>query len=131
MMPPHPSVSPLDSPHTTAANDRPEYRSLSEIARRLPPNRGAKPVHAATLSRWITKGVWTKTGQLIKLQARRFPAGWRTTDQWVEEFLEAYTAAELGNQPPAGEPSTPMLRTVLERRRAHQRAKAELKAAGF
>ena len=100
------------------------YRSLSQVARRLPPNRGNKPVHPATLTRWILEGVVLSDGSRIKLRAVRFPSAWLTTDTWVEDFLEAITADRMGEKPapiPARERN---IRTPAKRRREQQARKA-------
>ncbi len=104
------------------------YRSLSQIARRFPPNKGDKPVHPATLTRWILEGCALSDGSRLKLRAVRFPAGWRVTDQWVDEFLEAITTSRLAGNLVTSQTS---IRTPAKRRRDHRRAKGELKAAGF
>jgi hypothetical protein len=78
-----------------------DYRTLSEVARRFPPNRPDKPVHRQTLKRWIEQGIRTLDGGRVKLRAVRFPAGWRTTDEWVKDFLAALTADRVGGAKPA------------------------------
>jgi hypothetical protein len=70
----------------------PEYISPAQIARRLPPNKGSKPVHAATIIRWITHGVRAADGSRIALRAVRLPGGWKSTWEWVEDFIERLTA---------------------------------------
>ncbi len=106
------------------------YRSLQQIARRLPPNKASKPCHPATLSRWILAGIGLKDGSRVKLRAVRFPAGWRTTDEWVDEFLEAITAARTEDKLTVGQHGA-TVRSPAKRRRDHKRAKGELKADGF
>jgi hypothetical protein len=104
------------------------YRSLSQIARRFPPNKGDKPVHPATLTRWILEGSALSDGSRVKLRAVRFPAGWRTTDDWVNEFLEAITTNRFEGKLVTSQSS---IRKPVERRRSHAKAKKELKASGF
>ncbi len=74
-------------------------------------------------------GTALSDGSSLKLRAVRFPAGWRTTDEWVEEFLEAITADRTGDRP------TPVqhfkIRSPSEQRRSHERARRELKSFGF
>jgi hypothetical protein len=105
------------------------YRSLQQIARRFPPNKADKAVHPATLTRWILKGIPLSDGSRVKLEAVRFPAGWRTTDEWVDDFLEALTAARTESKLTSGR--TGAVRSPAKRRRDYSRAKRELKAAGF
>jgi hypothetical protein len=110
--------------------DRPNvYRSLRQIARRFPPNKADKAVHPATLTRWILKGIPLSDGSRVKLEAVRFPAGWRSTDEWVDDFLEALTAARTESKLTSGQ--TGAVRSPAKRQRDYSRAKRELKAAGF
>jgi hypothetical protein len=115
-------MSSVDQAETT-----PVYRGLSQMTRRLPPNRGSKPVHVATVTRWILKGCRASDGSQIKLRATRFPSGWRTTDQWVEDFLEAITRDRTRRQ---GRQSD-SFRTPFGRLRDIERAERDLSAAGF
>jgi hypothetical protein len=106
---------------------RPTYLSLAQVVRRFPPNRDDKPVHVATLTRWILKGCRATDGSQTKLHAVRFPAGWRTTDEWISEFLEAITRDRLGQ--PGIRPE--MIQTSARRRRDIERAERKLDAAGI
>lgn len=103
------------------SNAQPAYINLNQARRRLGPGRAGRPVHVGTLVRWITIGV----GSGIKLRAVRLPGGWRTTTEWLNEFVEATTAARLGR---FVEPAT---RNPAERRRSHEAADRELAEAGF
>jgi hypothetical protein len=82
------------------ATSPPAYCTLSEIARRFPPSRADRPVHPQTLKRWITEGIRLSNGQRVRLHAVRFPIGWRTTDAWVDQFLEALTSDRVGSAKP-------------------------------
>jgi hypothetical protein len=113
-------------PSTAQTEIVPVYRSLAQFARRFPWNKESRPVHVATLTRWILKGCRASAGTRIKLRATRFPAGWRTTDEWVAEFLDALTADRAGLAAPA-----PSSRAPDRRRRDIERAERELAAAGF
>jgi hypothetical protein len=125
-----PERTPKHSPHHEP--DRPvTYRSLSQVARRFPPNKGDKPVHPATLTRWILEGIALSDGSRVKLRAVRFPAGWRTTNEWVDDFLEAMTAARTADRLTVGRARNGFIRTPAKRRRDHKRAKGELKRSGF
>jgi hypothetical protein len=103
------------------------YRSLSEVAKRFPANKTDRPVHVATLTRWVLVGVKLSVGRRLKLRAVRFPGGWRTTDAWVEEFLSAITADRMGDD--ATLPET--IRTPAKRRRELARVDRDLSKAGF
>lgn len=105
----------------------PELLSLPEVARKLPPNRGSKPVHPATLTRWIRRGVLSSDGKRIRLKAMRLPGGWRTTPEWVNRFLERITSDRIE----ASGDDASEIRSPSERERASTRARQELKASGF
>jgi len=71
--------------------ERPRLRSLSEAADQFPPSRNGRPVHVATLTRWITDGVRGREGEHIRLKAKRLPGRWVVTDEAVAEFIDALT----------------------------------------
>ncbi len=71
------------------------YKSLSEIADSLASNRKGKTVNVLTVSRWIKRGCRDVAGRVIRLQARRYPDGWRVTERAVEEFFEQLTKNAL------------------------------------
>jgi hypothetical protein len=112
----------------TIAPDASIYRSLSHAARRFPPSKTDRPVHTATLTRWIVKGVRSASGAIVKLEARRFPGGWKVTDQAVEEFLDKLTAAAL-DHPQAGGAET--VRTSTQRQRENECVDRACAAAGI
>jgi hypothetical protein len=105
------------------------YRTLSHVARRFPPNKGNRPVHPSSLTRWILDGIRLSDGSRIRLRGVRFPSGWRNTDEWIEDFLESLTAARTCSRLMAGR--TGSLRSPARRQREHLRAKRELKTSGF
>jgi hypothetical protein len=43
---------------------------LSELAKRLPAVRGTKPPHRATLYKWATKGLKSRSGQCVRLETQ-------------------------------------------------------------
>ena len=71
------------------------YKSLTEIAEILPSIKHNKKLSEASLTKWITLGVRDMSGQLVRLEARRFPGGWKLTEQAVEEFLAKLTKTAL------------------------------------
>jgi hypothetical protein len=95
---------------------------LSAAARRLPPLRGGRPVHAATLCRWIITGIRGPDGGRVRLEAVRVGGAWMTSLEALERFLAALSAR-------AGDATAP--RTPGQRRRASEAAAKELKAAGI
>ena len=98
-----------------------------EIARQIPSSRNGKPVHVATIGRWREPGVRAKNGSRIKLRCVRFPGGWRTTVEWVRQFLDAVTLDRSGEAAPTPAP----IRLSARRRREIERAKRELAEAGY
>jgi hypothetical protein len=90
---------------TTITTESP-YLSLQQAARRIPPTKGERPCHTATITRWIVKGVRSADGGTVKLQARRFPGGWKVTAEAIEEFLSRLTNTALNETEPADIPTT-------------------------
>src|SRR5690349_6458805 len=88
------------------ASPVPAYLSLPQAARLVPPNKGARPVHPSTLTRWILDGVRLSDGSRVRLKAKRFPLGWKTIAEWIDEFVETITADALRESlTPAGRPA--------------------------
>jgi hypothetical protein len=110
---------------TVLRSDSDRFWNLAEAARHLGAGRNGRPIHPATLTRWILDGVRLRDGGRLRLRAARLPAGWRTTASWLDEFIAALTADRAGG--PAGEP----MPTPARRRRDHERAERELRRAGF
>ncbi len=112
----------------TSSNEICPYRPLAQAVRRVPSTKGNRPVHTSTMVRWITKGVKAANGTVVRLEARRFPGGWKVADQAIEEFLDKLTAAALSELPEIGQPP---LRSAVRRSRDITRAERELDAAGI
>lgn len=110
------------------ADDLSSLRPFANVARLIQPGRNGKPIHVATLGRWRYPGVARRDGSRITLRAVRFPGGWRTTVEWVREFLDAVTAEKTGQAAPAQPEAIP---TPTRRLREIESAKRELAAAGF
>jgi hypothetical protein len=98
--------------------------SLSQAARIIPPYRLDRPVHPATLTRWILSGVRGPDGSRIRLEAIRRPSGWLTSREAVERFLTRLTP-DLDTEP-ALRPETPG-----KRHRACEQAGRELEKLGI
>jgi len=107
-------------------NATPIYRSLAEAARRIPSFRNGKSTHPATLTRWILLGVQLQDGNRLKLEARRFPAGWAVTDEAIDAFVSALTRDRCGEPVDIALPRLP-----ASRQRAIAQAEAELARAGI
>ncbi len=90
-------------------------------AARFWPNSG-KPPHPSKIVRAILKPKASRKrpGEVIALRAVRDSQGWLTTEEWIQEYLEALTADRLGR--PVRAPSVQM--------RA-DRARARLAAGGW
>jgi hypothetical protein len=73
----------------------PRFRRLAHFVDRFDPARQSKPISTATLTRWIKQGTKAPNGVWIKLRAVRFPAGWRTSEEWVEQFIDELTNASM------------------------------------
>src|SRR5262245_58910433 len=80
------------------------FIGLAATARLCPSIRGGKPVHPATLSRWVLKGVRLNDGTTLRLAAKRFPGGWATTREDLDEFVDRLTADRCGAPVPAVTP---------------------------
>lgn len=66
------------------------YRSVSDIARKLPPGRGGARVQAATVKRWIRRGVVPAGGSApIRLPALRVGERWYVDPAEFERFVIA------------------------------------------
>ena len=64
---------------------------------------------ASSVTRWIEQGAPLRCGGRLRLRAERYPAGWRTCEVWVREFVAALTADRAGaassKTPEEGAPS--------------------------
>jgi hypothetical protein len=69
--------------------DSREYRTISETAARV-------GVHQKTIKRWAEEGIALKDGSRLMLRGDRLPGGWRFTESWLSEFVEALTADRRG-----------------------------------
>jgi hypothetical protein len=101
--------------------------SLAAAARRIPPLRGTRPVHPATVLRWVLDGTRLPDGSRLRLEAVRCGGAWITTAEAIDRYLSALTSAPLAGR---GTP-TPPPRTPGQRRRASERAAERLSAAGI
>jgi hypothetical protein len=63
--------------------------SISAAAARV----GVSP---KAFKRWLLEGVKLRSGGRLKPRAYRLPSGFRTTEQWLDEFIQALTQDRLG-----------------------------------
>jgi hypothetical protein len=101
-------------------------QSLAAAVRPLPAHRGKGSVNPCTAFRWVTKGVKTPDGRVVKLEAARVGGRWLTTPEAVARFLQSLTAAA----DPIATRSLPTPRSETASRRASERAAEKLKKMG-
>jgi hypothetical protein len=58
-------------------------------------------VSPSAATRWIVSGAALRDGTRLKLKAIRLPGGFRTTRQWLDEFIEALTRDRTGAPAPS------------------------------
>lgn len=86
--------------------------SLSALAARLPGHRGKPTVNPSTIFRWITRGVRTAGGEVVRLEAVRLGTSWRTSLEAITRFSAKLTCASLASgAPPDPRPPTPKQRS--------------------
>ena len=78
---------------TNRVMDGEQLYSLAAIAVAIPGHRGNAHANAATVFRWVTKGVRTATGEVVRLEAVRLGTAWRSSHEAVARFCERLTAA--------------------------------------
>ena len=100
--------------------------SLSSAGRLFPGHRGGKHVDPSTTFRWVTRGLRTPAGRVVKLDAVRVGGRWLTSNPAVARFVAALT----GDATPAVESPTPPTRTPDARSRAAAKAAAILDSMG-
>jgi hypothetical protein len=98
--------------------------SLAQAARSVPSSQG-KTVHAATVWRWIRKGVLAGDGRRVRLDAAKLGGRWVTSKEALQRFLEALTPS-FGNPQRGVAPRTPG-----QRKRAYERAAEALDKEGI
>jgi hypothetical protein len=98
--------------------------SLAAAARRFPAGRRGRPVHPATLTRWILAGVRRPGGRRVRLEAVRLGGRWVTSREAIGRFVAALT-------PEPGPTDAPALRSPTARTRASRRADEELRRRGL
>jgi hypothetical protein len=97
--------------------------SFAAVGDRIP-GRNGRRLNPTTPWRWATKGARTPTGGVVRLEVVRCGGRTLTSVEAVRRFLDRLTAATVGEE------TAPAVRTPAERRRASERAEAELKKLG-
>ncbi len=102
--------------------------SLTAAAKRIPPLRSSgRPVHPATVLRWVLHGTRLPDGSRLRLAAVRCGGIWQTTAEALDRYLSALTQAALAR---GGAPVIAP-RTPAQRQRAAERAARELERVGI
>jgi hypothetical protein len=101
----------------------PLYITLADAAKIPPPGRRGRPVHVATILRWIVDGTPhpTEEGVRVYLQAVRMGGRWLTTREWMDEYARRLTPSYGGDGAPG----------QAANRRAAERDARELDAIGI
>lgn len=81
----------------TPAPAAPSLLNLAQAAKLLGSNHGDRPIHSATLTRWIVSGVKARDGSRLRLKALKLPGGWRVRPEDLEAFFIALTADRLAD----------------------------------
>jgi hypothetical protein len=99
-----------------------EAISVSTAARLFAGQRGAMTIHPSTITRWLIRGVRKSDGTRVKLEGFRLGAKWLTSKAALYRFAVALTPPDTPDEQPVRSPAA--------RRKASERAEAELAAAG-
>jgi hypothetical protein len=97
---------------------------LAAATKLVPPARSGKRTHISTLLRWILQGAKAPDGKTVRLEAVRLGGRWLTSAEALQRFAEALT-------PRLGDAPVTATRTPGRRRRASERAAADLESAGI
>jgi hypothetical protein len=98
---------------------------LADACRLIPPGRGGRRTHLSTILRWILNGSKAPGGRTVKLEALRLGGKWVTSREAIQRFALALTPALDGTA------TVPAPRTTAGRKRASDRAAAELEQMGI
>jgi hypothetical protein len=98
--------------------------TLTQAARLLPPGRRDRPVSMSCVLRWVLTGTRTSSGEVVCVEALRLGGRWITSREALQRFADRLT-------PRLGEPPPPIPCTPGHRRRASERAAAELDRIGI
>jgi hypothetical protein len=107
------------------------YQTVAQVTRRFPLSRNGRPVHVATVTRWIVLGVRLRDGTILRLRAARAPGRWLVEQAAVDEFMDALRADRLGTPTSTTESGPAPLRTRASRRKDAERAARKLDDIGI
>ena len=94
-----------------------KYISPNDVARDL-------DVHPSAIVRWMRRGTLLNDGSRVCLTHLRLPGGFRTTQEWLDEFLQAVADDKAGKQVATPEAPRPRAARVAAMH-------AELSQAGY
>jgi hypothetical protein len=97
---------------------------VAETSRLLGTFRAGRPCHPSTVVRWMLDGIKLGDGRRLRLEHIRITDRLMTSKRALLRFLAA-------QQDPSSIPDSTSPRSPAERRRAHAKAEAELKATGI
>jgi hypothetical protein len=96
--------------------------SFTAIAPKIPGHRGNAHTNASTVFRWVTRGVRTASGEVVKLEAVRLGTSWKTSLEAVARFSAKLTEAATAT------PSSAPVATPKQYKRAADKASREADA---
>lgn len=99
--------------------------SIHAAAALYPGRRPGKKLNFTTIWRWVTKGVRSTNGQLVRLEAVRLGARWVTSREAIARFSRRLTT------PTDAPTTTSKRRTPSQRERDNQAAKKQLEKIGI
>jgi hypothetical protein len=88
-----------------------KYISPGDIAQIL-------QVHPSAPVRWMRRGAVLADGSRVCLKHLRLPGGFRTTQSWLDAFLERIASDRAGKSEPPAEASKPVRSARIERMNA-------------
>jgi hypothetical protein len=97
---------------------------LAELARKGPRGVGDKPLHFSTLVRWITRGVRSPSGEVVRLEAARLGGRWVSSLEALQRFTDRLT-------PRIDDTPMPIPRSPGQRARGAEQARNELRRLGM
>jgi hypothetical protein len=93
----------------------------------------ANRVHPSSLWRWCRRGCKARNGRQIRLRHVRIAGRVYTSRQWLDEFMETLTAADIEHFSPPAAPTKPGKirgRSERERQRDVESAERRCEALG-
>jgi hypothetical protein len=121
---------PSSTPRVLAEITSGKGLTLLQAANRYPATRGTGRLHSSTMWRWIKKGICAADGRRVFLEAARISNRYLTSEPALLRFAAAQSEAEQARAEQQAE-AVPAPRTQTQRKRAADRAAAELAKLGL